>query len=334
MNLRIVSVFIVLISVMSNFKKNIQGKPVLTAMMITLLGISAFPVFAAEKAVSNDCGSHNVAAYEVHEWGVIVGCDQSEDYLLTSRPLRINFVKEPVLYFHSKDKKPFALRVTFNQGNPTETYPEATKNGNTLSWERVAFTAATPPVETKGLRLFDAGLVNFNEIIDTLNDVDADEVESNGVKARFLFYEGEMPFVNQIKTTYDVTTKKATVVNNGVYPVYDLFVLVPDGLDANDFIFPRDPLLAYLPQLKPGETVRVQPEAITKKVDFAKSLRDLGFTDKESAAFDSLWSESFLRSGKLLYRLPQDECDRLINLEFTPCPQKISRALYVLVKES
>jgi hypothetical protein len=307
--------------------ENICGKLGLIVLLAALSGATAFPTLAAgEAAPVGSSAVVKTADYEVHEWGVLVGCASGQDYLLTSRPVRITVVKEPVLYFHSRDKQSFSLKVTFNQGTPTETYPVAVKNGNTIQWDHVAFPA---PVVTKGLKL-DVDLVPFNEIVNTLNQVDADEVESGGTKAKFLFYEGEMPFVNQVQSTYDSKSGEVVIVNNSSYPVCDLFAIVPV---AGALPFQKEFLTAYAPQLKPGATIRVKPELAKQPVDFAKPLRDLGFTVKESASFAALWENSFLNSGKLVYRLPQAECDRLIKLDFNPQPQKISRALFVLVKD-
>lgn len=305
-------------------------KRVAVFLAMTLSAMLAFPGLAAEKVVTPGNNSGD-AAYEVHEWGVVVGCENSRNYALTARPLPMMVVKEPVLYFHSQDKKPFALKVTFNQGTPTDTYPEAAKNGNTLQWKRVTFPTATASSTAKGFET-DDGLVPFNAIVNTLNNVDADEVEAGGVKARFLYYEGQIPFANPVKATFDLEKKEATVANDGSYPVFDLFVLIPEGMGWQALFEPQDPFLAYLPQLQPGETVRVKLDPVLQKVDFGKSLRTLGFTEKESAAFALLWSESILKSGKLFYRLPQSECERMITLEFNPRPQKISRALYVLLE--
>lgn len=304
-----------------------RGKPALALIMTVLIIFTVFPWFFGGRAEADN----KVGDYEVHEWGVIVGCDDSGDYFLTSRPMQITYVKEPVLYFHSRDKRPFSLKVTFNQGTPTETYPAAVKNGNVIRWERVSFPAAAEPMITKGLAV--ESLVPLDEIIDTLNRVDADEIESGGTKARFLFYEGEMPFANQVKMTVDSKTQEVILVNTGGYPVLDLFVIVRDSLNAGGFLFQPDIFSSYLPQLQPGETVRLKPELVKVMLDFAKPLRELGFTEKEARSFEALWQNSFLNFGKLIYRLPQSECDRRIGLEFDPEPKKISRALYVLVKQ-
>ena len=123
------------------------------------------------------------------------------------------------------------------------------------------------------------------------------------------------------------------MVNTGSYPVLDLFVIVHDPLNTGGFLIQPNIFSYYLPQLQPGETVRLKPELVGSTIDFAKPLRELGFTEKETRSFESLWQNSFLKFGKLIYRLPQSECDRRIRLKFDPEPKKISRALYVLVTQ-
>lgn len=237
-----------------------------------------------------------------------------------------------MLYFHSRDKKPFALKVTFNQGAPTQTYPQAVTRGKTLLWSHVTFPAAGEP-EVVREHGSDHGLASFTKTAAVLNRVDADEVESGGVRAKFLYYEGKMPFRNPIKSVYDVGTKTVTVVNVGNYSVFDLVVLVEDaeGTVATS-PFSVTLLFAFVPQLKPGRSMRVKPQAMKQKVDFTKSLHKLGFTGQESAAFDTLWTHVILNSGKLFYRLSQSECERLTNLDFNPRPQKIRRAIYALIQ--
>lgn len=293
---------------------------------VIMISILAFAALAAAFP-SAESGAGRVADYEVHEWGVMAGCDGGDEYLLTSRPLRAVVVKEPVLYFHSRDRQPFSLKVTFARGFPTETYPAGEKRDNTVQWKRVSF-AEDGAGATKGL-WERTEPVPLDEILGTLGDVDADEIFCNGVRSRFLFYEGEMPFANNIACTFAPGGREAVVANNGEYPVLDIYVICPA---AGASPFRDDHLLAYLPQLKAGQKARVGLKPVTGRIDFARPLRELGFTEKESKSFESLWHDSFMEYGRLLYRLPGEECARSIELEFEPRPKRIARALFVLVK--
>ena len=298
----------------------------LALLLTILLGVAALPAFSEGEAVLK---TDRTGDYEVREWGVIVGCDGGGNGILTSRPMQVTVVKEPVLYFHSRDKRPFSLKVTFNRGTPAETYPAAEQNGNVIEWKRVSFPAKTKAAITKGFAL--NSLVPLDEIIDTLNDTDADEIESGGTRARFLFYEGELPFKNPVKLATDPRTHEVMITNTGSYPILDLFVILRDSQNEGGLFFRPDVSSSYLPQLQPGETVRLKPAA-GAALDFSRPLRRLGFTEKETLPFERLWRDSFLTYGKLVYRLPEEECDRMITLEFNPQPKKISRVLYVLVK--
>ena len=142
-----------------------------------------------------------------------------------------------------------------------------------------------------------------------------------------------MPFTNPVKMTTDPQTQEFIVVNTGSFPVLDLWVIFRDPLNVGRLVFQPDISSSYLSRLQPGETVRLKPELAGERLDFAKSLRELGFTEKEVRSFEMLWRDSFFKYGKLVYRLPEDECNRIIKLEFNPQPKKISRALYVLVKQ-
>ena len=292
---------------------------------VVTFSVLACAFLAAAFSLAGD--ADRVADYEVHEWGVIAGCDGGGDYFLTSRPLQVVVVREPVLYFHSRDRQPFSLKVRFARGVPTLTYPSTRIKGDTVEWARVSFTEHAAGV-TKGLRP-ETGHVPLEEILERLNDVDADEISYNGVRSRFLFYEGGMPFANNIACTIAPGGREAVVVNNGDYPVLDLFVI---HAVAGALPFRDDHLFAYLPQLNAGEKVQVGLEPVRGRVDFAEPLRKLGFTAKEAESFEALWHDSFLEYGKLVYRLPGEECDKLIELRFDPRPKKIARALFVLVK--
>ncbi len=263
--------------------------------------------------------SSNLADFEVHEWGVMVGCMTDTSFFLTSRPEQASLVREPVIYIHSRDKTPFTAEVTFNTGRPTDTYPQAQVNGNTVLWEDVAFAADLAPRGPRGTGDF----VPLDSIIDILNDVDADCLEYNGQTARFLFYEGEVPFVNEIKATYDCSTQQATFINESAFPVYNVMVAAGGYAGRVD-------------QLNPGESITVNFSNETE-VDLTADLVSEGFTVKEAQAFATLWQQPFMYDSSpeltrnLMYRLPQDKYDELISLSINPQPDKTIRSLYILV---
>jgi len=263
----------------------------------------------------------------------MVGCMTDTSFFLTSRPEQASLVREPVIYIHSQDKAPFTAEVTFNTGRPTDTYPEAQVNGNTVLWEDVAFAPTLTPQGPRGTDDFvpldsiiprgTDDFVPLDSIIDILNDVDADCLEYNGQTARFLFYEGEVPFENEIKATYDFPSQQATFVNQGAYSVYNVMVIASAYVGRID-------------QLNPGKGVTVDfSDQI--QVDLVTDLVSEGFTVKEAQAFAKLWQEPFFHpaspelNGHIIYRLPRGKYDELISLSINPQPDKTIRSLYILV---
>jgi hypothetical protein len=272
------------------------------------------------------------ADYEVHEWGVIAGCNESEDWFLTSRPEQMLLVKQPVIYIHAEDLEEFDVKVVFNKGEPTQTYPLVEVSNNTLEWKNVKVAekmeSEAPKAASKAR--IPKEYVPLGEIIPILNDIDADELNYNNVNTRFLFYEGKLPFENKIEVSYDLEQKKVFVRNNSNYEVYDVIVAVGIG----GFIhFKR--YIAKIGTLAPGAQAEKTLEEAGRP-DLKEKMIALGFTEKESEAFSKLWQKPFfaptnLPFARLSYRLPRSEIERLIRLEFNPKPKKLLRELWVLV---
>jgi len=267
--------------------------------------------------------------FEVHEWGVLVGCSTSDSYFLTSRPEQVMMVRQPVIYIHSEDKKPFTAQVRFNNGEPTDTYPKAEVDGNTAIWKNVNFSENCETKMVRGIPEY----VPLESIIGTLNDVDADCLSYNNQKARFLFYEGELMFENKIEVSYNFEKQEAALKNNGEYLVYNL-ILAASKESGN--IFSPDVYLSRVEKLDPGERVTVR-FAEQKDIALETDLVPQGFTEREAEAFSELWREPFLYPSNtagwanLIYRLSKEEYDEMITLNFIPQPTKITRSLYILI---
>jgi len=300
-----------------------------------LVSIAVFAIsFSAPLLAENDAEKIGVGDYEVHEWGVLAGCSGQKDYFVTSRPLKVHAIREPIVYIHSKDKKPFSLHVQFNKGNPTESYPPANVTTNSVSWANVQLNKP----QRKTLRgIKQQQFVPLNTIMPVLNDVDADELYYQGFASRFLFYEGNIPFNNQIKAEYNIDDKKAKVQNNGKMPVYDVLVVAPQKGSAS---FSINVFVSHVEKLNPGETVTKDLSPLSSDFSFGKQLVELGFTKKEALSFDKLWKRPFLSPintmgwGHLVYRLSDEEYGQITELQFNPKPKKCIRALYVLVRSS
>ena len=265
--------------------------------------------------------------FEVHEWGVLIGCISNDSYLLTSRPEQLAYVKQPVIYVHSKQKNSFNVRVIFNNGKPTDTYPQAEMEGNTAIWRGVAFSECNK-AGSKALPY-----VPLEQILGTLNNVDSDCMSYGNQDSRFLFYEGEMKFKNKVIATYSSENKKATLKNNGNHPVYNVVVVASK---ESSQIFSPDIYTTTVDRLNPGEEKTVEFEK-QKEVNFTEDLMKQGFTSMEANAFSDLWRNPMLYPSNtvgwanLIYRIPQEEYDQMITLNIEPKPEKTVRTLYILV---
>jgi hypothetical protein len=272
--------------------------------------------------------SSDEADYDIYEWGVMIGCTTDNTFFATGRPEEIIAVKQPVIYIHSRDKKPFGLKVTFANGTPLDTYPEAVKSDNTIEWKNVQFEKFDKGIEKSYPK---KTLKSLTEIIDVLNNVDADEINYEGNSAKFLFYEGETKFTNNVGVSYDKYTNKAIITNGSDYTIYKAVFTSNRG----DFIHP-DYVCGFVDSIEAGKTIEVEANS-TKDQIWAEDLTNLGFDKKEAESFSKLWQGPFMESsntsgwGNLIYRLPEEQLNELIKLDFNPAPQKAVRVMYILV---
>lgn len=291
---------------------------------------SSQPVPSATPSVCENCSPSGIS-YEVHEWGVIAGCPISNEWFLTSRPEQLFIVKQPVIYVHvgNGNLDVFSAKVTLSDGAITLTYPQAKISGRSAEWADVK-------VLKEEIKAIPAGAskdyLPLESIIPTLNNVDADMLSYGGKQARFLFYEGEINFENKVEATYDAAAKKATLKNNADYAVYDVSLSVkPDS----DFIAGKY-YIASASELKPHQQLTVALKENPDYIDLKSKMAAIGFTERESDAFNSLWQMPFsyptnLSFERLSYRIPQSEVDKLAKLELNPAPKKVLRTLWVLV---
>ncbi len=270
------------------------------------------------------------ADYEIHEWGVMIGCPKDNNYFNTSRPEMQTIVKQPVVYVHANNKVPFDLKVTFNTGKPTSVYPAANINNNITEWKNVHFEEMNKSIEEKS-EIDPNNLKPLKEIINTLNDVDADKLIYNNTSTNFLFYEGEMNFENKIETNYDAAKGEVTIQNNFPYVVKNVVFTTATG-DFINTVY----LYGKAEEIKPNGSVIVR---LTNSVqgNWTNDLTSLGFSDREAVSFSKLWERPFLEKtnqsnwSNLIYRIPQEELEKMISLEFNPVPKKIIRTLYILI---
>ncbi len=279
-----------------------------------------------------DCGDcPQINDLEVHEWGVMAGCAHNASYFATSRPEISMMVKQPVVYVHSEGIDKFQASFVFAQGGrPTDTYPEAMVSEGVVSWRGVKIVDDCSAPLTRGAS---KAFVPLEQLIPTLSDVDSDCLSYGGAKTRFLFYEGEIPFVNKVDVALGQTkpANRVTVKNNGDTPVYNVIYSTHTG----DFINGRYTNV-LIGDLQPGEGKTANFEELSTAGLLKNDLVSIGFTESEAAAFEKIWAGPFFQKTNtyyqnLIYRLPQSEYNRMIPASFVPQPKKTVRAMYVQV---
>ena len=139
-----------------------------------------------------------------------------------------------------------------------------------------------------------------------------------------------MNFQNKVRFSCNIVTKEAIVINDNNFTIFDIFVFFSQ--ESEKIPFRENLYIAHISSLQPREKMSLNLEVFSRQMDFKKPLQQLGFTKKETESFEHLWYSTFINYGKLIYRLPKEECDKIIELEFSPKPKKIIRAIYVLIK--
>lgn len=269
--------------------------------------------------------------HEVHEWGVIAGCWDSNEAFVTSRPQQLVYVKQPVIYLHADNSTHVEVKVKFKNGTINDTYPNAEIRNNTILWDVLTKDGCKQHEASKRIPM---EFVPLEEIKDQLNDVDASCVVYDNTENKFLFYEGEMVFENKVGLNFSNET--ATIKNNRNKPIYDAKFVV--GVRDPEHVFSVRIKLANFGTVGPGEEKTVKLENLSiGKGELSKELVALGFTPSESEAFSNVWYESFFKPSnmpfqQLIYRLDQTEYDEMFPINVTPKPEKIVRAMYVLIK--
>jgi hypothetical protein len=257
------------------------------------------------------------------------------------RPTR---VKKPVLFFHAPLAMQVEVRVDFPGGIPAVWWPatynpayhddgfrgvERTtpeKPAKYLEWKlhlQKPIVQGTVPQEVKP--------VDQKHWIKTLRDVDCDDVyapvgELNSAMEheRFVYYDGLLPAVKAL--SIKVEKEKARLTNQAKYAVFDIWVI--------DKRNTQQPRIGRLPRLDAGAAQDVELTA-TKGDGWAEDagktlttqLKEAGLNQDEAASLTTIWAPEFFHSPcvTLLYRLPQEEYDRLLPLSVKPQPEKIVR---------
>lgn len=265
--------------------------------------------------------------FSVYEWGVALGCYTDNNFFNTSRPEVAQIVKLPVIYVEGDDVD-FKLKVTFNTGKPTDSYPKAPIQNSQLIWNNI--TASDEIRVQKRLNLEDdRNLVPLEEIKQTLNDVSTKWLHFNGIDSKFIFYEGEMDFLNKVEVEFNTDLAEVVIKNNFDYTVYNVIVTTQKGsfFDPQYMYFRVDSLVA-------GEYIGGKFQPLDYKL-WIDDLKTLGFPESVINSFHKIWFNPFTNKtnkghwANLIYRIPQTELEKLIRLEFEPSPSIVKRVLYI-----
>lgn len=272
--------------------------------------------------------------FSIYEWGVALGCYTDNSFFNTSRPEVAQIVKLPVIYVEGDDVN-FNLKVTFNSGKPTDSYPKAPINNSELIWNSI-----TASDEIKSEKIFksqdDRNLVPLAEIKQILNDVSTKWLHFNGTDSKFVFYEGEMLFENKVKVEFNTDLAEVVVKNDFDYTVYNVVVTTQKG----SFFNPQY-MYFHIDSLPPGEYKggKFQPLSLDYKL-WIEDLKSIGFPESIANSFHRIWFNSFTSKtntgnwANLIYRIPQAELEKLIHLDFEPTPTVVKRVLYIDVEIS
>jgi len=292
---------------------------------------------------------------EIHEWGVIAGCEHNDTYFVTSRPEIMAHVLLPVVYVHAEgvNKLDWAS-FRFEKGDVTDSYPRGVsipptsynrdgsiRVGGTIEWEDVIISDECAP---ENYALAFGERVPLEDLKPALNDVDSDCLEYNGQRERFLFYEGTTPFENNIDVSLDIPNLKVTFKNNGSYKAYNVMLSHQEGdfMNASYYTFfagdlaPGEEQTVTLPPQDPNDNGPYRMSGMSTYGLLKDDMASIGFTQKESEAFADIWDGPFFNPSNtgftnLIYRLPQIEYERMLPVSISPAPDKFIRSMYVLV---
>jgi hypothetical protein len=252
-------------------------------------------------------------------------------------------VKKPVIFFHAPRAMEAEVRVDFPSGVPAVWWP-ATENPAYFQDEfRGRNTTPDRPVKYlqwklqlkeslwKNRQLPERKPLSKTHWMNTLREVKCDEVyapvgqRNFGLeREKFVYYDGLLPHGDTV--SIKIEKEHVSLNNQAKTAIFDVWVI--DNRDATK------PRVGRLPRLDGSETKDVDLTAQKGErwaEDAGKALtaqlKDAGLNEDEGAALTTIWSDEFFHSEgvTLLYRLPQEEYDRLLPLTVKPRPEKIVR---------
>jgi hypothetical protein len=253
-------------------------------------------------------------------------------------------IYKPVVFFHAPQAMRATVRVDFPRGVPAVWWPATASPA--ISYDDFQGPVERPvarPARSLEWRIDLKNLLRPEAInivrrpldkahwMNKLRDVKADEVyvtvENLGPKVEregFVYYDGLVPAVQALSVTIDKGS--ARLKNDAKFAVFDVWLV-----ERRDGEKPR---VARLPHLDAREVKDVELAAM-KDADWTDDaatsltteLKAAGLNEDEARSLVAVWKDDFFSSPgvTLLYRLPQEEYDRLLPLTVKPRPEKVVR---------
>jgi hypothetical protein len=266
------------------------------------------------------------ADFDAREWGVLDLRDGEVGILGTLPPpsLKEHIVRAPVIYFSTRDQKPFSLTVRFPNGHPVEDFPQAVSTGASLVWNDVVFAsvsqAGSATRETPAC---------LRPLAGVLGQVGAAPLLVRGQTTRFLYYEGAVSLTPPLKAEW--VGQRLRLTNISDQPIGPISVST-----GYAFRFVRvDQGYASLARLDSGKSAVLGLSPSQDAAAFP-NLRQMGFPNDEAEAFDVCWRAAVIEPlrqhpwARVFYRLSAPTCERVSSLEFDPPARQVTRALFVI----
>lgn len=324
-------------------------RPFVSLALIALTSCASAAPRRADPA-SHGSGAADEAGYEVHEWGLVragAGDVLEVGAFGPGIGLPLMVVEKPVLYFHLDGDEPIALtsvRAVAQAGELREHWPLSAHDATSVTWGPLMLRRGACPLLPPSRREEACAGLPEGETCESLGLAvtvasDADCVVSEGGESPLLFYRStSRGLVAPLRASR--RGDEVIVEHTGSAPLPGLLVRFDGtwaGVQATIVTPPA-----------PGETLHVAagteaPDVARAAID--RSMRELGMTSGEAAAFLSAWDRDLFAPSEdvaeeivermpapvvtLLYFLPPADVDRLATLELTPAPRAVRRAMAV-----
>ena len=224
-------------------------------------------------------------------------------------------METPVVYFYADREMTASLKVEFPQGYVTEWYPDGTKTGPGIAWEKFKILPGRHsgfPVEPGRSRYYSARATDAAPLR---------IAGSNGLEdEKFLFYRGvgnfDPPFSIKLRRRRII----ATASSNSQISEAVLFQNVSgrQGYQVRSLAGDHAVFQADAP-LEPAASLRGELERV---------LLRSGLSDLEARAMLDTWADSWLEPGvRIFFTLPRQITELLLPMTIDPQPTSLERVM-------